>query len=83
MNPTPKTRLQVEEVEIGTVLETISQWLMREGVGELAGHKASWFSAAAEVVQSGRLGLTSARSNQSPLHRELLRLQSFGYAITW
>ena len=42
--------------EIATVLETISQWMVSEGMEELAGYNASWFRDAAEEVEVLRGG---------------------------
>lgn len=42
---------QIEPAQIAAVLETISHLMIGEGMSELAGHKASWFSDAAAVVE--------------------------------
>jgi hypothetical protein len=48
--PRPNDRL-IEPGEVGAVLEFIGQWMVSEGMEELAGYNASWFKDAAGVVE--------------------------------
>lgn len=41
----------IELDEIAAVLETIAHQMVGEGIKELAGHNASWFTDAAAVVE--------------------------------
>lgn len=41
----------IELSEIATVLETLAHWIISEGIEELAGHRASWFMDAANVIE--------------------------------
>lgn len=41
----------IEPAEVAAVLETIAHQMVGEGLKELAGHNASWFSDAAAVVE--------------------------------
>jgi hypothetical protein len=50
--PTRSAPVLIEPVEIATVLETISQYLVSEGIKELAGHNASWYRDAAASVET-------------------------------
>lgn len=47
--PEPGDRL-IEPEEIAAVLELVGQWLISEGIEDLAGYNASWFKDAAAVV---------------------------------
>lgn len=50
LEPRPNDRL-IELGEIAAVLEFIGQWMVSEGMEELAGYNASWFKDAAGVVE--------------------------------
>ena len=41
----------IRAAEIALVLETLGRVMISEGMEDLAGHNASWFSDAAEVVE--------------------------------
>lgn len=41
----------IEPAEVAAVLEFVGQWMVSEGIEELAGYNASWFKDAAGVVE--------------------------------
>lgn len=42
---------RIEPAEIAAVLELLGQWMVSEGIEDLAGYNASWFKDAARVVE--------------------------------